>query len=84
MGSTALVSGVSLSDLCKRPELNYENIKEIDENRPSDITKEEQEEINIEVKYEGYIERERKQVEAFKKMENKKIPDKIDYNIMQY
>ena len=47
--------------------------------RPNDISPAIAEQINIEIKYEGYIERERKQVEVFRKLESKKIPDKIDY-----
>ena len=78
-GTTELISGVTLSDLCKRPELSYELIKEIDEGRP-ELPKDVLEQVGIEIKYEGYIARERQQVENFKKMENKKIPSDLDYD----
>jgi tRNA uridine 5-carboxymethylaminomethyl modification enzyme len=68
-----------LAELIRRPELNYELIAELDEQRiplPQDVV----EQINIEIKYQGYIERQKQQVEHFKKLENKKIPDYIDYN----
>ena len=77
--TTELLSGVTLSDLCKRPELSYEKIFEIDENRPH-LPKEVLEQVGIEIKYEGYISREMQQVENFKKMENKKILDDFDYD----
>ena len=78
-GTTELLSGVTLSDLCKRPELSYETIAEIDETRPH-LPKEVSEQVGIEIKYEGYIAREMQQVESFKKMESKKIPSDIDYD----
>ena len=81
-GTTELISGVTLSDLCKRPELSYELIKEIDEVRP-ELPKDVLEQVGIEIKYEGYIEREKQQVENFKKMEGKKIPKDFDYDKVQ-
>lgn len=80
--TTELLSGVTLSDLCKRPELSYEIISEIDENRPN-LPKEVLEQVGIEIKYEGYISREMQQVENFKKMESKKIPNDFDYDKVQ-
>ena len=77
--ATSLISGVSLFDLCKRPELSYEKVFEIDETRPK-LQEEIVSQVSIEIKYSGYIEREKKQVEAFKKLENKKIPKNIDYD----
>ncbi len=77
--SNPLISGVTLADLCKRPELDYEKLAEIDKDRKKDLKKEYIEQISIEIKYEGYIEREKQQVEYFKKMEEKKIPANIDY-----
>ena len=77
--STELISGVTLAELCKRPELDYFKIREIDENRP-ELSDEIYEQVAIEIKYEGYIEREKKQVQMMKKLENKRIPDDIDYN----
>lgn len=81
-GTTELLSGVTLSDLCKRPELTYEKVLEIDEGRPH-LPKEVSEQVGIEIKYEGYISREMQQVENFKKMENKKIPNDFDYDKVQ-
>lgn len=80
--TTELLSGVTLSDLCKRPELTYELVAEIDEGRPH-LPKEVSEQVGIEIKYEGYISREMQQVENFKKMENKKIPNDFDYDKVQ-
>lgn len=76
--STALNSGITLAELIKRPELQYEYLNEIDRNRP-ELSDEIIEQININIKYEGYIRRQQKQVEQFKKLENKRIPDSIDY-----
>ena len=78
VGTTVLKSGVPLCDLICRPELDYFAIAPIDENRP-DLSYEVCEQVNINVKYEGYIAKQIKQVEAFKKMENKLIPKDIDY-----
>lgn len=78
-GSIPLQSGVTLADLIRRPELSYESLSEIDPERP-DLHPEVQEQVNIHVKYEGYITRQQKQVENFKKIESKRIPDSIDYN----
>lgn len=78
-GSAPLKTGVSLAELICRPELTYEIISEIDAERkplPENVI----EQVEIEVKYEGYIERQLKQVEHFKKMEKRKIPADLDYN----
>ncbi|SFT52863.1 tRNA uridine 5-carboxymethylaminomethyl modification enzyme [Lachnospiraceae bacterium XBD2001] len=78
-GSTPLSTGVKLSDLICRPELDYDQLAELDPERealPYDV----REQVNINIKYEGYIERQVKQVEHFKKIESKKIPDNIDYD----
>ena len=79
-GSTPLTSGSSLAELIKRPELNYLALAPIDPNRPSNISDEVVEQIDINIKYEGYIKRQLKQVEQFKKLETKKIPKNIDYD----
>lgn len=76
--SSKISTGVKMSDLLKRTELDYNKLSEIDENRPN-LSKEEKEEINIMVKYEGYIKLEESQVEKFKKLENKKLDENIDY-----
>ena len=77
--STALGSGSSLYELISRPELDYFMIEPIDEKR-QDLPDDVKEQVNINIKYAGYIEKQIKQVEAFKKMEVKKIPEDIDYN----
>ena len=77
--TTELVSGISLADLIKRPELNYDVLKEIDTGRP-ELSEEICNEVNIVLKYEGYIARQQKQVEQFHKLEKKKIPANIDYD----
>ena len=77
--STPLQSGTTLAELLKRPELSYEIIKDIDKDRkelPEDV----KDQVNIELKYEGYIKRQLRQVEQYKKLENKKIPEDIDYD----
>ena len=77
--STPLQSGTTLAELLKRPELSYETIKDIDKDRkelPEDV----KEQVNIELKYDGYIKRQLRQVEQYKKHENKKIPEDIDYD----
>lgn len=77
--STPLNNGTSLADLIKRPELSYEAVAELDADRP-ELSPDVIEQVNINIKYEGYITRELSQVARFKKMESKKIPDNIDYD----
>ena len=76
--TSKLNTGAKLSDLLKRTELNYEKLGEIDENRPK-LPKEVTEEVEIMIKYEGYINLQEKQVEGFKKLEKKLLPENIDY-----
>jgi len=76
--STRLVSGISLAELIRRPELSYDKLAPIDKERP-ELSEEVREEVNINLKYEGYIKRQQKQVEQFHKLESKKIPSDIDY-----
>ena len=78
--STPLTSGSTLSDLIKRPEITYEILKPIDTERVETLSREIMEQIDINIKYDGYIKRQMKQVEQFKKLENKRIPDDIDYD----
>lgn len=78
-GSTALKTGTNLAELICRPELNYELIKEIDVDRVP-LSPDVIEQVNIEIKYEGYITRQVKQVEQYKKMEKKLIPSNLDYD----
>ena len=80
-GSTPVNTGMKLAELIKRTELNYEKLAQIDENRP-ELTLEEKEEVNIEIKYEGYIKLQQEQIDSFKKMEQKLIPEDIDYSKM--
>ena len=92
-GSTPLNSGTTLAELIRRPELSYEVLEPIDKRRnimklcsekyPEDAEKlcqEVVEQVNINIKYDGYIKRQQKQVEQFKKLEKKRIPDDIDYD----
>ena len=81
-GSTPLSSGTTLAELIRRPELSYEKLEEIDKERP-DIPISVKEQININIKYDGYIKRQMRQVEQFKKLENKKIPEDINYDEIQ-
>ena len=77
--SASLKTGTYMSELMCRPELSYEILAELDESRPilpADVI----EQVNINIKYDGYIKRQQKQVEQFKKIENKKIPVDIDYD----
>ena len=76
--STELKSGTTLAELIKRPEIKYEYLVEIDTDRPK-LSKEVTDQVEINLKYEGYIKRQMKQVEQFKKLENKKIPQDLDY-----
>jgi len=79
LGSTPLKSGSTLAELITRPELTYDMLAPIDKKRPSlpaDVT----EQVEIELKYEGYIRRQMSQVAQFKKMEHKRIPSDIDYD----
>ncbi len=78
-GSTELNSGTTLAELIRRPELSYEKLALIDENRP-ELPDDVKEQVDINIKYEGYIRRQLRQVEQFKKLENKRIPDDIDYD----
>lgn len=77
--STPLQSGSTLAELLKRPELSYDLLNEIDDNRPK-LPRDVAEQVNIELKYEGYINRQMRQVDQFIKLETKKIPDNIDYH----
>ena len=77
--STPLKTGTTLSELIKRPELNYELLKDFDPERP-DLPDEVIYQVNINIKYEGYITRQLRQVGQFKKLENRLIDENIDYN----
>jgi len=77
--STKITNGIKMIELLKRSELSYKSLEKIDKERPK-LTEQEQEQVEIQVKYEGYINLQIKQVEKFKKLENKIIPEEIDYN----
>lgn len=78
-GSTLLKSGITLAELVKRPELDYDKLAELDEDRP-ELPDDVREQVNIEIKYEGYIKRQMQQVAQFKKLEDKKLPEDFDYS----
>lgn len=78
-GSTLLKSGTTLAELIRRPELDYAKVEKLDKARRA-LPKDVQEQVNINIKYEGYIRRQMQQVVQFKKMERKLIPEDIDYN----
>ena len=78
-GSTLLKSGITLAELVKRPELDYVKLAELDEGRP-ELPDDVREQVNIEIKYEGYIKRRMQQVAQFKKLEDKKLPEDFDYS----
>ncbi|WP_027622359.1 tRNA uridine-5-carboxymethylaminomethyl(34) synthesis enzyme MnmG [Acetivibrio clariflavus] len=80
--STPIKSGMKLSDLLKRPELDYKSLEAIDENRPQ-LSAQVIEQVEITIKYEGYIKRQMQQVEQFKKLESKKLGKDIDYFSIQ-
>lgn len=76
--STELTTGVTLAELIRRPELNYDVLEPIDKNRPK-LSWDVREQVNINLKYEGYINRQLRQVEHFKKLEGKLIPSELDF-----
>ena len=77
-GTTALSTGTKMAELLKRTELSYEALKEIDTERP-ELSEQEKEEVEIQIKYEGYIKMQEAQVEKFKKIESKLLPEDLDY-----
>ncbi len=77
--STPLKTGTTLAELIRRPELSYEALAEIDKERP-ELAADVAEQVNINIKYDGYIRRQLKQVKEFKKLEKKKLPENFDYN----
>ena len=78
-GTSKINTGVKLSELLKRTELTYKDLEVIDKNRPN-LTIAEQEEVQIQIKYEGYIKMQQEQVEKFKKLEQKLLPENIEYS----
>ena len=81
-GSMPLKTGSTLAELIRRPELNYFLLKEIDENRP-ELPTDTAEQVDINIKYEGYIKRQQQQVAQFKKLESKKLSPDFDYQLVK-
>ena len=79
LGSTTLKTATTLAELIRRPELDYDKIKPLDKERQP-LNYDVIEQVNINIKYSGYISRQKKQVENFKKLEVKKIPENFDYD----
>ena len=79
IGTSEVSGSVKIAELLKRTEITHDNIKEFDKNRP-ELDRQVTEEVEIMIKYDGYIKLEEKQVESFKKLERKLLPDNIDYN----
>ena len=80
--STLLKSGTTMAELIKRPELNYDMLAELDEDRP-ELPQDVQKQIDINLKYAGYIRRQMQQVAQFKKLENRKLPKNFDYSTVK-
>jgi len=78
-GSSEIISGIKLSELIKRPELDYEKLGVLDSDRP-ELSSAEREQVNIQIKYKGYIDKQLEQVAKFKRMEEDIIPHDIDYS----
>ena len=81
-GSSSLKTGVSLAELICRPEMNYDAVADLDPDR-KELPAAVKEQINIEIKYEGYIKRQEQQVKQFKKLENKRLPQDLDYSTVK-
>ena len=81
-GTSELNNGSKMAELIKRPEVSYEILKDIDEDRP-ELTYQEKEEVEIQIKYEGYIKLQEEQVAKFKKLEEKILPENIDYETIK-
>ena len=80
-GSTLLKNGSSLAELIRRPELSYKILAPLDKKRP-ELPEDVAEQVNINIKYDGYIRRQLKQVEQFKKLETKRLPEDLDYDMV--
>ena len=77
--STPITNGISLAELLRRPELDYDCLAPVDKNRPDNLSRKVKEAVEIEVKYDGYIKRQLRDAKRFEKLENKKIPADTDY-----
>ena len=78
-GSTELKTSATLAELIRRPELSYQMLAEIDPDRP-DLPADVGEQVNINIKYDGYLQRQLRQVEQFKRLEMRKLPEDLDYD----
>ena len=81
-GSSTISNGIKIADLLKRPEITYNSLASIDDNR-SVLSREVVQEVEIQVKYDGYIKLQEAQVEKFKKLEKKLLPEDIDYETIK-
>ncbi|NLM75802.1 MAG: tRNA uridine-5-carboxymethylaminomethyl(34) synthesis enzyme MnmG [Clostridiaceae bacterium] len=79
--SAKIVTGISLYDLLRRPEIEYDHLSEI--GQAKDLSREVKQQVTITIKYEGYLKRQMKQIEQFKRMEERRLPDDLDYNEIQ-
>lgn len=78
--TSPIETGVRLIDLLKRPQIDYDCLTAVDINRPENLDKDIIEQVEIEIKYDGYIQKQRQQIEQMRKLENKKLPENIDYH----
>lgn len=83
LNSSLIKTGSTLYDLLKRPEVSYQDLLEIDKDRPQDILKDAAKQCEIVTKYEGYIDKQLKQIDQFKKLENKKLSEDINYSLIE-
>lgn len=82
-GATPIKVGISLYEFLKRPEVTYELLEELGKGAGDDVSREVKEQCVIITKYEGYIEKQLKQIDQFKKLENKKLDEKINYSSIE-
>ena len=81
-GGSGVKNSVTLSELLKRPEVSYEQLKDIDQERPK-MKKHEAEELQVRIKYKGYIEKQQAQIERFRKTEHRKLDENMNYREIQ-
>ena len=77
-----MTSGVSLADLLRRPQITYDELAGLDPERPT-LTAREREALEVEVKYEGYVKKQLAEVARSEKLENRRLPDDIDYSLVK-
>ena len=81
-GSTPVKAPVSMCELLRRPEVKYDDLKLLDPERPA-LSSHQKTMMEVQIKYEGYIEKQLRRIEKFKKLENKKIPRDMDYDLIE-